>query len=189
MKSFQFKIQIKGITKPPVWRRLLVPADITFHTFHQIIQTAFGWENSHLYQFSLKGWGSLPSYKIPDDEDYIDEVEHSQIIRLLEVFNARAQTFTYIYDFGDDWKHSILLEEILEEGTNNAVCLAGQGACPPENCGGVPGYAHLIEVLADPKNPEYKDLRRWLGITKKNEWDVNAFDLETVNSKLKALDI
>jgi hypothetical protein len=183
MQTLQFKIQIKDIQKPPVWRRVLVPDNITFDVFHQIIQAAFGWGNYHLYRFSQLAWKSELDYKIPDDYDD-DSVQDSRIIKLSEVFINPKQTFTYLYDFGDDWIHSITLEEILDKEIITPICTAGKSACPPEDCGGPWGYLNLLETLNDPKHPEHKEIRKWLGLGKNQQWDVNAFDLEAVNELL-----
>lgn len=145
MQTFQFKIQIQDIQKPPVWRRVLVPAHVTFDKFHQIIQAAFGWENCHLYQFSKSGWSSEFVYKIPDDYDDEEITENSRTTFISEVFTMSKQTYTYTYDFGDNWMHSIILEKISDTEKPVIVCLAGKGACPPEDCGGTPGYYNLIE--------------------------------------------
>jgi hypothetical protein len=188
---FQFKIQIKNIQKPPVWRRVLVRDDITFHNFHQIIQTVFGWQDYHLYRFSELAWKSEPIYKLPDDFDmdfYFDvPPKDSSLTKLSEVFTTPKQTFTYLYDFGDDWFHHIILEAILGEIMMTPICTAGKGACPPEDCGGPWGYSELIETLNDPKHPEHKEMKQWLGMGKKDTWDVNAFDIGSVNAALKQM--
>src|SRR5437588_758670 len=170
--TYQFKIQIKDIQKPPVWRRVLVPDFTTLDAFHEIIQVVFGWENYHLYQFSSKGWGSRPVYKVPDPQDYGYESEDSRATKLSEVFTDLKQTFTYIYDFGDGWIHHITLEKILEERIFNSKCVDGKGACPPEDCGGPWGYLNLKETLANPKHPDYKDTREWLGLGKGEQLDI-----------------
>lgn len=191
MKTYQFKIQIQGIQKPPVWRRVIVPSNITFDTFHQIIQAAFGWNNYHLYQFSEFGWGSEKIYEIPDiEDDYeVEKTENSYLIKISEVFKKPKQTFTYIYDFGDNWKHDIILEEILDEKIMRSMCVDGKGTCPPEDSGGIPGYQNLIDILNDPKRPEYKDMINWLGIPKNTQWDVNAFDKNIANERCSQIAI
>jgi len=95
MKTLQFKIQLKDIQNPPVWRRVLVPEEIVFDEFHLVIQAVFGWEDYHLYQFSPKGWGSQPLIKLPDPEDAGYETEDSSIIKLSAIFTAAGQTYTY----------------------------------------------------------------------------------------------
>jgi hypothetical protein len=183
MQTFQFKIQIQHLQNPPVWRRVLVPSDITFDDLHEIIQIVFGWENCHLYQFSEKGYASYPLYK-PDDCDG-DTVKDSTETIISEVFVTPKQTFTYIYDFGDDWKHHIVLEKITDTENTIPLCLAGEGACPPEDCGGIPGYYNLLEILSDPKNPQHKEMKSWLGLGKNEQWDVNAFDITAINEVLE----
>jgi hypothetical protein len=182
--SFQFKIQLKDIKKPTVWRRLLVPEHITLDEFHQVLQAAFDWEDFHLYQFSPQGWGSRPVYKIPDEEYSAYDAEDSQVIKLSQIFITAGQTFTYIYDFGDGWIHQISLEEILDEKIINPICTGGKGACPPENCGGPWGYLGLLEILANPKHRDYKEIRKWLGLGKDKQWDVNAFDIQEANDRI-----
>jgi hypothetical protein len=187
MGAYQFKIQIKDIQKPPVWRLLLVADNITFDEFHEVIQIAFGWDNYHLYQFSPKGYGSTPLIMPahPDIEE--EDADDSEITELSEIFTKPKQTFLYIYDFGDDWKHQITLEKISDETLTAPVCIDGKGACPPEDCGGPWGYANLLEILADPGNPEYGDMREWLCLDEDEQFDVNAFDIDEVNLELKLM--
>ena len=175
MKTFQFKIQLKYTENPQIWRRLLVPDDLTFDDFHIAIQIAFGWENDHLYQFSPKGWGSTPM--IGEDGDGLDSYE----TLLSEIFTRSGKTFTYIYDFGDDWHHQIKLEKISEGTLTNPFCPDGEGACPPEDCGGVFGYYNMVKNANDPEHPEYEEIREWLGLDEGEEWDLNYFDKDEVN--------
>ncbi len=213
--TFQFKIQLQNITNPPVWRRVEVPAEITFSKFHSIIQAAMGWDNYHLYSFSPTGYGSIPW--IEDEEDYYDEDEDGDEdeevefdededdddlfpfddssediklatkLKLSDIFKTKGQTFTYIYDFGDDWKHKITLEEIDNKNTSKfPKLIAGKGTCPPEDCGGPMGYENIKEVLGDKNHPEYKEMKAWLYGSDEDEfadddeaiWDPNDFDLE-----------
>jgi hypothetical protein len=182
--AFQFKVQLADITKPPVWRRLVVADNTTFEDFHNLLQDAFGWDNYHLFNFSPTGWGSKPEIAVPHDDDY-EPVTDATTTELKDIFNTVGQKFTYIYDFGDDWKHKIELEEIHTNYHGQVpVCLAGKGCCPPEDCGGVGGYEHLKQVLTNPKHPEYKDMLSWLGLRKGSDWDVNEFNLNEVNEIL-----
>ena len=184
--TFQFKIQLKNITHPPVWRRVSVPAQFSFYKFHLVIQAAFGWDNYHLFQFSPSGYGSYPTITIPSAE-YDDDITDAEKTKLSKVFTKEKQTFTYIYDFGDDWSHKITLEKIISDKTLNAHCTAGKGTCPPEDCGGPWGYANLIEVLKDPANPEHNDMKEWLGLEDDEEWDVNGFDLEETSAIVRSI--
>lgn len=185
--AFQFKIQIKGIQKPPVWRRLIVPETFTFEQFHALIQAAFGWDDYHLYQFSPQGYGSYPLIGLIEDGDFDGPDTDACKTKLKKIFTAEKQKFTYIYDFGDDWIHSIVLEKILAEKVKMASCIGGKGCCPPEDCGGVWGYADLLEVLSNPQHEEYAGMREWLGLDEGEQWDVNEFDLELTNAYVNSV--
>ena len=192
--TFQFKIQLENISKPPVWRRVLVPANTTFSMFHHIIQEAMGWYDIHKYSFSPSGYGSIPQIEKKNEEDEIlsfgnsdEKKESATKLKLSDVFKSKGQTFTYIYDFGDDWKHKITLEEIDKKNISPlAKLIAGKGTCPPEDCGGALGYEHFKEVVADKNHPEYKNMKEWLFSEDEDElfdedeaiWDVDEFDLE-----------
>ncbi|WP_154858670.1 plasmid pRiA4b ORF-3 family protein [Cyclobacterium xiamenense] len=175
----QLKVQIKGISKPPVWRRLLVPDHFTFSRLHEVIQAAFGWEDYHLYQFSPKGYGSKPQIGVEGDEWEEEETKNAEKITLNKYLRMEGQTFTYIYDFGDDWTHTILVEKLIDKKAFRAELLAGKGTCPPEDCGGIWGYENLQEALADPKHEMHEEMREWLGLETVENWDPNFFDLET----------
>lgn len=177
----QFKIQIKDIKKPPVWRRVIVPETFTFHRFHEVIQAAFGWENCHLYQFSLKDRGSKKRITLPSDYDW-EPVIDSTKEKLKDIFKKEGQTYTYIYDFGDSWMHEITLEKITDEKSLKASCLAGKGACPPEDCGGSWGYEGIKKLFEiEPNSDEANEFREWLGLEDNEVFDPNKFDLEETN--------
>ena len=189
---FQFKIQIKEIIKPPVWRRLLVPEDFTFYQFHLIIQVAFGWHDAHAYEFSPDG--RLGDLIIADKELYDtdffedDEIIDSKEITLSDIFKTEGQKFMYTYDLGDNWEHLITLEKITGERLLFADCLAGKGTCPPEDCGGPWGYEELKNALADPKHPENKSFKKWLGLKKNDSWDTNFFSLKEAQEAVHNVD-
>lgn len=190
--TFQFKIQIKNITKPPVWRRIVVPAQTTFIMFHHIIQEAFGWNDIHMYAFSPGGYGTKPWIVEDDDEDAdlptFEDSTSANTTLLSDIFKKKGQTFTYIYDYGDDWTHTITLEEIDKFNiAPSAKLLAGKGACPPEDCGGPWGYEQFKEVMADEKHPHFQEYKEWLiddeemmAFYKEGEtvWDPEEYNLE-----------
>ena len=138
------KIQIRGIKKPPVWRRLIIPDTFTFAQLHQTIQTAFGWWDEHLYMFQKKpydrGWCINSSEQEDDyrDDDALDAEE----INIKEfISNYQLEKFVYVYDFGDDWIHDITVENTMYlSSCAYPVCVDGKGACPSEDCGGIWGY-------------------------------------------------
>jgi Plasmid pRiA4b ORF-3-like protein len=175
----QVKAALAEVADPPVWRRLLVPATIRLDRLHRVIQAAMGWENSHLHVFS----DGRTRYGIPDPElDFRDE----RGATLGDLIPHRGGWARYTYDLGDDWIHELVVEERLaaEPGMAYPVCVAGEGACPPEDCGGSWGYEHLREVLADPSSDEHEDMLAWLGLDKATDFDPHRFDLNDVNRAL-----
>lgn len=184
--AFQFKIELARVDHPPVWRRVVVPETFTFFRFHKVIQEAFGWQNAHLFQFSPKGWGSQPAIGLKSDDLEEDtETRDSKRIKLAQVFTDPGQTYTYIYDFGDDWLHVLRLEAITDEKLPKAGLLEGEGRCPPEDCGGFPGYEELKRVLADPTDPEHAEWKEWAGLGPRQPWDPSAFDLKKAQARVQ----
>lgn len=176
---YQIKVQLRGVTKPPVWRRLEVSADLGLDQLHEVIQTAMGWHDCHMHVFT-DGWNS---YGRPDRElGHQDERK----VRLSQLLTKVGDKIGYTYDFGDDWLHDITLEKILPAGAGvtSPVCTAGKGACPPEDCGGVWGYAELKAALADPDAEEHDDMLEWLGLSSGDDFDPKEFSAEVVNRRL-----
>jgi hypothetical protein len=179
---YQFHIRITGVYSPDVWRRVTVPAGFSFHKFHKVIQKSFGWKNYHLFKFLDAGRTLIDfeqttnSFDIGhfDPEDDIPEID-AKTIKLHEIFNLHKK-INYIYDFGDHWTHEITLEKTEESDSKNAFLLGGEGACPPEDCGGVFGYNQFKLVMADPTHDEYHNFRMWAGLKKKQLWDPALFD-------------
>lgn len=182
---FTFRIQIADINKPPVLRELVVPDNFSFHRFHQIIQAAFGWGGYHLYQFSENGYSSSWFIGKPSPEDE-DEVKDSDKIKLSQVFHQKGQKFIYIYDFGDDWKHTLTLEAITEGKAKFADCIGGKGMCPPEDCGGPWAYKNLKAILADSKHKEHIEMKEWLGMEEDEVYDPAFFDLEATRKLVRS---
>ena len=183
-RSFQFKIQLQNISKPPVWRKLVVPSNFTFFEFHASIQVAFGWLNEHMFQFCPKGYGSYPQIKQKFDDDLSEmefgrgEVFDADETMLSSIFHEENQKFTYIYDFGDDWKHTITLEKILDEPAMYPKLVDGKGKCPPEDCGGPWGYERLKEILSNPDHPEYNESKEWYLDEDEESFDPVTFAIE-----------
>ncbi len=179
---YQLKITLKW-SKPPIWRRVLVRADMRLDRLHNVIQLVMPWTNSHLHQFIV----GRTSYGVPDPEfaDMGGEMLNEKRHTLADLAPAAKKKFIYEYDFGDGWAHDVVVEKVLppDAGFKHPVCLAGANACPPDDCGGIPGYYNLLEALANPKHPEHSDLKEWIG----GEWDPVLFDLEAANSCLKKL--
>jgi len=173
---YQIKISLIG-AKPPIWRTVLVAGDLGLGAFHDVIQVAMGWTDSHLHQFM----DNKKIYGIPDD-DFGMETEDESKYKLSQLLQKEKDTLTYEYDFGDSWEHKILLEKILPYDSNTLlpVCIKGKRACPPEDCGGIWGYEELLETISDPEHPDHEEMLEWLG----GEWDPDEFDLEEINEDL-----
>ena len=149
--ALQLFIQLKGIEKPTICRRVLVPETFTFRQLHRAIQVAFGWENRHLYQFQLQAYNSPWCVREPSDMDgmFDEELLFADKTNVLDFLESRdLNQIEYVYDFGDDWIHEIRLEERTNALMSVARCLDGEGMAPPEDCGGIGGYAHLKSLLA-----------------------------------------
>lgn len=183
---YQFKIQLENVKQPPVWRKVTVPDSFNFDQFHQVIQSAFGWFDFHLFMFSPSGYGSSPM--ITNNEEYEEESIMADKVKLSKIFTKEGDKFVYIYDFGDDWKHKIILEKILPGKSKIADCLDGKGACPPEDCGGPWGYENLKLIMADKTHEEYAEMAEWLGLEEDEEWDVNDFDLEFAQEMVREIE-
>jgi len=122
-----FPTQLTGITKPPVWRKLTIPAQFSFLKFHQIIQAAFGWQDAHLFLFSPGGFSSSPWIKMPDAGDKYADVLNVQKMKLQDIFPANHQYSCIYHSFGDDWQHQIKLLRISEGTAKHATLTAGKG--------------------------------------------------------------
>jgi hypothetical protein len=166
---YQVKVTLMGVENPPVWRRVLVPATVRLDHLHEVIQAVMGWQNAHLHAF-IEG---QTYYGVPDAElRYRDE----RTTRLNDLVKP-GDRLLYTYDFGDDWEHEITIEEatVAEPGMSCPLCVAGQGACPPEDSGGWPGYARLVQILTDPGHEEHQDIRDWLDLDNRCQFDPTRF--------------
>jgi hypothetical protein len=182
---YQLKIVLLG-TKPPIWRRLQVPGDASLGWLHAAIQVTMGWTNSHLHHFLT----SDARYSDPrhcEDMGFGDEPDRDEAKATLgQVAPQEGAQFGYEYDFGDSWEHEITVEKILPgeaAAATTALCLDGARACPPEDCGGIGGYAELLKTLKNPKHPEHKAMKEWLG----RPFDAEAFDVAKANLWLRKL--
>ncbi len=174
---YQLKITLDEL-RPPIWRRVLVPASTLLPTLHHVIQTVMGWENAHLHAFRV----GETTYGQPGSE-MDDWMQSETRIRLAQIAPDVKSKVHYEYDFGDGWQHTVVVEKILpaEAGQPYPRCLIGKRACPPEDCGGPWGYAELLEALSDPKHTNHAEMRDWVG----DEFDPEAFDLNAVNAELR----
>ena len=174
-------------TEPPIWRRLLVPADTPLNIFHRVIQVAMGWSDYHAHQFLAAGKRGRRIYGVNGDGNEVRlglGVLEESSYRLSDLLQAERDQCLYEYDFGDCWLHQLVLERIIDAPapSEKLCCLEGQGACPPEDSGGVSEYEEWLKVLKEPEHPDHEDAVDWLGAG----YDSSRFDCQKVNQLLSA---
>ncbi|MEX0806068.1 MAG: plasmid pRiA4b ORF-3 family protein [Candidatus Binatia bacterium] len=179
LQIYQLKISLRDI-RPTIWRRLQVRGDVTLAKLHRIIQAAMGWYDSHLHQFIV----GETCYGVPSRED-LSEVKDEKKVRLDQILSRPGRKMVYEYDFGDGWEQEILLEKVLQPDSKVRYprCIGGARACPPEDCGGVPGYANFLEAIRDPRHEEHEEMLEWIG----GEFDPEEFDLEEFDNALRRI--
>lgn len=164
----------------PVWRGVIVPSDITLARLHDILQAAMGWTDSHLHAFVIDGEKYGP--KDPDgDLDSELALLDERRARLGRLVARVGQVFEYQYDFGDNWEHDVTLMAIVDRfPADDLPCVvAGEGACPPEDVGGTPGFEDFLEAMSSPAHEQHDDYVRWHG----GVFDANAFSVDRVNAR------
>jgi Plasmid pRiA4b ORF-3-like protein len=176
----QIKIALLG-TKPPIWRRVLVPGEFTLAQLHDVVQTAMGWKDCHLHQFYI----GKQRFGVPDPNERFlggSLTLNEKKTRLANLLNKVGAKATYIYDLGDSWEHTLTVEKILpaELDVPYPLCTEGKLAAPSEDCGGIPGFYHMMEVLADPNHEDHENMRDWT-----DSFDPEAFSLEAVNKRMR----
>jgi hypothetical protein len=179
--AHRFHIELEGID-PPVWRRIRVPSSYSFWDLHVAVQDAMGWLDCHLHLFHVRNpeTGELESIGIPDDQPYLDEPPclAGWDVPIARYFVKEGDAASYEYDFGDDWRHTVVLEGVdtIRKGERRLSCLGGERRCPPEDCGGIHGYAEMLEVIADVTHSEHGEMLQWLG----GAYDAQAFSASDV---------
>ena len=206
MKAYQIKIKLVE-SKPVIWRRVIIPADVTFKQLHDTIQLSMDWWDSHLYEFvfpeeKLRITNDEESYEefkfyrekykgkmLPESDDPFGFIARTleTSIRLpqtikIDSYLEKYKTLHYVYDFGDNWQHTIKLEKIVDDYQFGCpIILEGDGACPPEDVGGIPGYKEFLRAWRNPKHPEYEDMRQWA-----EDQQYKTFDIALKNKVLKS---
>lgn len=181
MKAYQLKVTIKD-SHPPIWRRVIVPAGLSFSQLGIVLNETMDWSGAHLFCFEFHKLGlrieELDEDFIPED---MDADEASEVI--IDAYLDQEEKFTYVYDFGDDWRHTVVVEKIIEDYDKNyPVVLKYKGETPIEDCGGIYDFYDKQRILEDPSDPEYEEIREWAsaGLT-------DSFELEEMNGRLKEL--
>lgn len=180
---YQLYVVLLG-SEPPIWRRVQVPGNASLDWLHAVLQVAVGWTNSHLHQFCVgDDCYSNTSHHFAEFEGD-PEILEAREFTLEQIAPSENDVFGYEYDFGDSWDHAITVEKILPpDGRKTAFCLDGARACPPEDCGGIWGYAELLKTLKNRKHPEHKSMKEWIG----DPFDAEAFDPQKINLWLRKL--
>lgn len=177
--AWKIRVELKSV-RPPIWRRLLVSDRTTLGHLHRLIQDAFGWEDRHLHEFEVAG----VRYGDPANDEFGDrDVHDEQDVRLNKLSLHPGDRFGYVYDFGDNWQHAIFVEEIVPAESSGKVpmCLGGARACPPEDVGGIGGYARFLAAIADEAHPEHRSSLRWIG----GSFDPERFEPADANRRLR----
>lgn len=185
-KIYQLELKLAG-TEPAVWRRLQVRGDMSLDLLHAVIQTTMGWTNSHLHCF-FAGRERFSDPTINGEPEFLDEVPDldERKIKLDEAAPLENTRLIYKYDYGDCWHHTVTVEAIgwSNDGSKPlALCIAGARACPPEDCGGIWGYANFLKIIKNPKHEEHRSKLEWLG----RKFDPKAFDAARTNEFLAKL--
>ena len=175
VEVYVVKVTLLG-TRPPVWRRILVPRDITLQHLHRTLQTVMGWTNSHLHQFVVQRQTfSDPRSRVGT------KVANENRNRLGELIWTVGASLLYEYDFGDGWQHKLLLQEVLTgDESFQQICVAGKQCCPPEDCGGPRGFAELLNALRDANHPGHEEVCEWLG-----DYVPESFSADEINRRLR----
>jgi hypothetical protein len=176
---YQWKVEIAGI-QPLIWRRFQTFGDITFDQLHKTLQTVIGWEDYHLYLFGFPDKTiHIPNPEFP--QEAAKELD-ARKEKVRDHITEEGQNLVYLYDFGDNWEHELLLEKIVpQQERAYPVCLEGEHHCPPEDAGGIHGYIDILEILQNENHPEYEDTLLWIG----ERFNPKAFNKEIVNRQLR----
>ncbi len=170
------KVTLREV-KPAVWRRVVVRSETPLSKFARILEAVMGWEGYHLHMFDV---GGVLFGEPDEDSDYVLDERHATVKHVLPRMKSKLR---WDYDFGDGWEHDLIVETIEspQDRMRYPACLAGKRACPPEDCGGVPGYEELLVVLADPNHPEHEHMVSWVPAG----FDPAVFDLLAANRRMR----
>jgi Plasmid pRiA4b ORF-3-like protein len=175
---FTLKVTLLG-SEPPIWRRVRLPADATLDALHEVLQEIFDWDGNHLHVF-IQNWRGRDRIYFSDPLN-LDDCEDELDFPIAHLLKRTGGKCHYEYDLGDSWMHEIVLEKVSKEPVrpSTAVCMAGARAAPLEDCGGLFGFYHNLEVLKQPEHPEHADLMEWM-----SDYDPESFDLAAINRHL-----
>jgi len=170
-------------SKPVIWRRLQVPGSITLLKLHRAIQILMGWLDYHLHEFKVNE--VTYGQRFEDWQEADPEMRDERGVRLSRIAPTVGTRLLYNYDFGDSWHIEIVVESIkpAQVGTGGVVCLGGEQAGPPEDVGGIGGYAEFVKAIRSPRHSEHRTMLEWVG----GSFDPQRFDLQAMNQALKRI--
>ena len=184
MKAFQLKMMIKN-SHPPIWRRVVVPAGITFSQLSMILNKVMGWSGYHLFEFEFYHLQLRLMEDCEDQAASFSEWDYQEArTTYIREYLEQNGWFSYVYDMGDFWEHRVTVETVLEDyAFDYPQVLKYKGDCPPEDCGGIWGYERFLDAAADPNHPEHEELTAW---GEMQGWP-DEYDMESVNDELRAM--
>jgi Plasmid pRiA4b ORF-3-like protein len=182
------RIELKDV-EPLVWRRVLVSNQWTLSSLHHYLQWVIGWTDTHAHEFQVGAGVVAPEWWIAevglDEHSHHYRDERSVSVAAVASELGMRGEIEYRYDMGDGWRHRIIIESLPSTWKDQSpplpVCIAGENACPPEDCGGPHGYLMFLEILADRKHEQHEDMVRWIG----GVFDPKGFDLNRINRDFK----
>jgi hypothetical protein len=182
-RVYQLRVSLID-AQPSIWRRLWVPDLLTLAQLDRVIQAAMGWTNSHLHEFQISG----QRYGMPADDEIMDDIApplDDRHHKVGDVLGTTVPSFSYVYDFGDGWEHTVVVEQIMLPNDLNTwpLCLDGCNACPPEDVGGFTGYEEFLQAMRDPTHEEHDAMWKWCG----GPFDPTGFDVNAANAAIRAL--
>ncbi|MBQ9886395.1 MAG: plasmid pRiA4b ORF-3 family protein [Lachnospiraceae bacterium] len=183
MKAYQFKITING-SKPPIWRRCIVPAGISFYKLAEVFNDVMGWTGYHLFEFAFDRYTTIITVNTSEYEDFNFDCDYLEAAdTCIDDIIDTGDRFTYIYDMGDYWRHKVVVEKIIDDYEYDyPMVIKYKGDCPFEDCGGIDGYYDLLKILDDTTHPDYEMYKNWLEESVYNNYE---YDIDTVNAEFE----
>lgn len=190
--TYQVKVQLAG-SKPPIWRRLRLSGGTPLDELHDILQAAFGWSDTHMHRFSLghpyeSGVVYEPKWQRDFDLGHEEPGPRDEAeVTLAQLAQRRGSQVVYLYDFGDDWIHTITVESVDERAPGERLprCAGGRRMAPYDDSGGVEGWQMMVDAALDESDLDHEDVREWLGLDPGEPFDPDQFDPDAVTKALQ----
>lgn len=182
MKGYQLKVVIKN-SKPPIWRRCIVPAGITFSQLAIILNEIMEWSGCHLFEFEFYHMEVRINEDIDDSREKDSWTDYDLLdasVTHIDSFMEHEAWFTYTYDYGDNWQHRVTIEKILDDAENYPQVIKYKGKGPKEDCGGLASFYEYQKILEDEKHPDHEEISRWMW-----NWVNSDYDILAVNERLQ----